>query len=313
MQRLNPQEHQSLLELAVAEFAASTGFPLAFGGFESRGSATVTAITGHRTLSLRGLCVQTGRGLGGRAMAECRPRLTMDYQHSRHITHDYDAQVLGEGIVTLFAFPVLVDGIPRAVLYGGAREGTLAGAEFAQSAAAVSAEFAREIKMQDEIERRAARLAARLTAERESRGLPGPALEALRSSHAELRSIAAAVPDPALRARIAEVERRLASLDAEPGRSRADRPSGAVETPSGSEASVRSRTPCSDSEPVKLTARELDVISHAALGSTNAEIGRALGLTESTIKSYLKTAMAKLEASTRHAAVSAARMQGLIP
>lgn len=317
MQRLDPQAQQTLLELAVAEFAAATRFPLAFGGFEARGTATVTALFGHRTLSLHGLCVQAGRGLGGRALAEHRPRLTMDYRRSRHITHDYDAQVLGEGIVALFAHPVIVDGETRAVLYGGTRDATLAGSAFARSGAAVVADLAREIRTQDEVEQRAACLAARLAAEQQAHhALPGPALETLRSSHAELRSIAAAVPDPILRARLAEVDRRLTTI--ETGAAPGTAPDGSGRGPRAGDtarAEPAPRTAGAGATPdrVRLTPRELDVISHAALGGTNAEVGRALGLTESTIKSYVKTAMSKLQASTRHAAVAAARRHGLIP
>lgn len=317
MQRLDPQAQQTLLELAVAEFAAATRFPLAFGGFDTHGTATMTALFGHRTLSLQGLCVQAGRGLGGRALAEHRPRLTMDYRRSRHITHDYDAQVLGEGIVALFAHPVIVDGETRAVLYGGTREATLAGSAFARSAAAVVTDLAREIRRQDEVEQRAVCLAARLAVEQQARhALPGPALEALRSSHAELRSIAAAVADPTLRARLAEVDRRLTTIETGaahvtasygPGRS-----ARSGDTPHAESVSSTTDTGAPPDR-VHLTPRELDVISHAALGGTNAEIARALGLTESTIKSYVKTAMSKLQASTRHAAVAAARRHGLIP
>ena len=62
-----------------------------------------------------------------------------------------------------------------------------------------------------------------------------------------------------------------------------------------------------------LTARETDVLACAALGSTNAEIAAQLGLREGTIKAYLGTAMSKLDASTRHAAVTRARRAGLLP
>lgn len=306
MQRLDPQAHQNLLDLAVAEFAAATRFPLVFGGFESRGVATVTSITGNRTQSLLGLCVHSGRGLGGRAMIERRPRLTMDYRSSRHITHDYDSQVLGEGIRALFAYPVIVGGATRAVLYGGARTSTFGGAEFAQAAASVGAELAREIEVQDEIDRRATRLAARLATEQAPRGLPGPVLETLRSSHAELRSIAATVHDEALRSRLARLERSLATIEAASPQSSAAQLRIETAQPDTAEAPEGGDAP-------QLTARELDVVSHAALGGTNSEIGQALGLAESTVKSYLKTAMSKLEASTRHAAVATARRHGLIP
>ncbi|QBE47979.1 LuxR C-terminal-related transcriptional regulator [Leucobacter triazinivorans] len=273
------------LDDAVEEFARATRFPLAFGGFESGGISTITALAGHRTLSLQGLRVERSRGLGGRAMSECRPRLTTDYARSRHITHDYDAEIGTEGIVSLFAMPVLVGGAVRAVLYGGTRGGSVPGASFVHAGAAVARELGQEIRVQDEVERRIA--AARERAPQVE--TPAPLLENLRGSHAELRSIMAEVADPALRARLSTLEQRLAGI-----------------------GGPLPRVASADAPAVALSRREIDVLSHAALGRTNAQIGAALGLTESTVKSYMQTTMSKLGVSTRHAAVSAARMRGLI-
>ena len=64
---------------------------------------------------------------------------------------------------------------------------------------------------------------------------------------------------------------------------------------------------------VRLSPRETDVLACAALGATNAEIATTLSLKEVTVKSYLQSAMAKLDASTRHAAVAKARRAGLLP
>ncbi|WP_449409240.1 response regulator transcription factor [Microbacterium maritypicum] len=55
------------------------------------------------------------------------------------------------------------------------------------------------------------------------------------------------------------------------------------------------------------------MLACAALGATNAEIATQLGLREGTVKAYLGTAMSKLDASTRHAAVAKARRAGLLP
>ena len=63
----------------------------------------VTTIVGARTRSIDGLVVHASRGLGGRALVERRPRMTLDYRTSRSITHDYDRAILGEGIATLRA------------------------------------------------------------------------------------------------------------------------------------------------------------------------------------------------------------------
>lgn len=280
---------QRILEEAVEEFARETRFPLAFGGFERRGAATVTSLTGNRTLSLQGLRVQSGRGLGGRALSEARPRLTADYTRSRYITHDYDGEVSREGILTLFAMPVVVQGSVRAVLYGGTRARSGPGTAFVQAANSVATAFGQELRVQEEVARRVASARPDPASE-----LPTPLLEELRSGHAELRSIAAEVADPELRTRLGALEQRLARLG-------------------GGSAQPESAVTAGPVPPVRLTPRELDVISHAALGGTNAEIGRSLGLTESTVKSYLKTAMAKLEASTRLAAVAKARLLSLIP
>jgi DNA-binding NarL/FixJ family response regulator len=64
---------------------------------------------------------------------------------------------------------------------------------------------------------------------------------------------------------------------------------------------------------VRLSVRELDVITQAAAGHRNAEIGRLLGLTEGTVKAYLFSACRKLGVKNRIEAVIAARRLGLIP
>ena len=62
-----------------------------------------------------------------------------------------------------------------------------------------------------------------------------------------------------------------------------------------------------------LTARELDVISQVAMGCTNSEAAQRLSLKPETVKSYLRSAAAKLGTRTRHEAVSRARRLRLIP
>jgi len=270
-----------LLTRAVTEFARQTRFPVAFGGLlDDTGVARVTNIIGNRTTALRGLAVAPDRGLGGRAISELRPRMTGDYGTARQITHDYDSYVLGEGIGTLIAVPVLVDGRPRGILYGGTWGVWNVGGVTAAPAVRVAEELAHQLsdasapKAPDEAE-------------------PAPALSAraqeeLRETYAELRTIAAAVSDQQLRARLANVEQRLAALTtAEPSAQRSDG--------------------------IRLSRRETDVLACAALGSTNAQIAAQLGLREGTVKAYLGTAMSKLDASTRHAAVAAARRRGLLP
>jgi DNA-binding NarL/FixJ family response regulator len=61
-----------------------------------------------------------------------------------------------------------------------------------------------------------------------------------------------------------------------------------------------------------LSARETEVLGLAGKGKTNAEIGRALFISEATVKTHLLRAYAKLGVSSRTAAVTAAMERGLL-
>ncbi|MFB8386875.1 LuxR C-terminal-related transcriptional regulator [Microbacterium sp. NPDC055910] len=273
-----------LVARAVDQLTRRTRFPVAFGGFERDGAVHISAIAGARTRHLEGLVVQAGRGLGGRALVERRPRLALDYRSSRVITHDYDRAVLGEGIATLFAVPVLVGGRARGVLYCGSWSESPVGDVVTGPAFDIASDLATELRVRDEVERR---LAAAMPPT-PAGSLSVSAREELRQSYVELRTIASSVSDSALRDRLEHVERRLAALSAE-----------TADTPA---------------EPdVRLSRRETDVLACAAVGSRNAEIAVILGLKEVTVKSYLQSAMAKLDVSSRHAAVVKARRAGILP
>lgn len=276
-----PASDADLLANAVGSMSQRTGFPVAFGGYEHRDAVEVTAVAGNRTAHIAGLVVHAMRGLGGRALVEHRPRLALDYRSSTQITHDYDRAILGEGIATLFAVPVMVGGRARGVLYAGSWTQTGLADQTARTALAVAADFAVELRVRDEVNRRLA-----LTASTPD-GVDASTREQLRDLYAQLRSIGADTRDGETKRRIGELERRIAQF------SRSD---------AGGAASD-----------VRLSPREVDVLSCAALGETNAEIAAALSLREGTVKSYLQAAMAKLDASTRHAAVMQARRIGLLP
>ena len=275
-----------LVAQAVRELARRTRFPVAFGGLFEDGAVSVTSITGSRTRSLEGLQVRPERGLGGRAMTEQRPRMTSDYGASRQITHDYDGFVLGEGLRTLLAIPIVVGGRSRGVLYAGAWQETPIGGVTTAPAMDVAEAVASELRIQDEVDRRMHAMPPAAQA------LTASAREELRESFAELRSISAEVSDAALRSRLGTLEQKLlAFADGSPSSAATTRPVPVV----------------------RLSPREKDVLSCAALGSTNAEIASQLGLREGTVKAYLGTAMSKLDASTRHAAVARARRAGILP
>lgn len=268
----------------MRELARRTRFPVAFGGLIEEGVVTVTSIVGNRTHSLDGLRVRPERGLGGRAMTELRPRMTSDYGASQQITHDYDGFVLGEGLRTLLAIPIIVGGRSRGVLYAGAWQNAPVGGVTTAPAMTVAEAVASELRIRDEVDHRL-RTAATTTPD-----FTPSHREELRESFAELRSISARVTDAELRERLTRLEQRLLAVAGdEPPRATSPIPT------------------------VHLSRRETDVLACAALGATNAEIASQLGLREGTVKAYLGTAMSKLDASTRHAAVARARRAGLLP
>ncbi|MFV0374361.1 LuxR C-terminal-related transcriptional regulator [Microbacterium sp.] len=260
--------------------ATRTGFPVAFGGFEHDDTIEVSSVAGARTPHINGLIVQAARGLGGRALIERRPRLALDYKNARTITHDYDRAVLGEGISTLLAVPVVVAGRSRGVLYAGSWSQTPLGDAAARNALAVASDLAIELRVREEVQHRLATTVPTPTP------LGGAVREALREMYAELRAVSSDGLDSGIRDRLLRVEQQLARL------------SGGGDAPTAD---------------VKLSPRELDVLACAALGATNAEVAARLRLKEATVKSYLQSAMIKLDASTRHAAVARARQAGILP
>jgi DNA-binding NarL/FixJ family response regulator len=62
-----------------------------------------------------------------------------------------------------------------------------------------------------------------------------------------------------------------------------------------------------------LSGRETEVLRLVAAGHTNAEIGRALFISEATVKTHLLRAFAKLGVSDRTAAVTKAIELGMLP
>jgi len=65
--------------------------------------------------------------------------------------------------------------------------------------------------------------------------------------------------------------------------------------------------------PPVLSPREVEVLRLASVGQTNAEIGRALFISEATVKTHMLRAFSKLGVSGRTAAVTAALALGILP
>jgi DNA-binding NarL/FixJ family response regulator len=62
-----------------------------------------------------------------------------------------------------------------------------------------------------------------------------------------------------------------------------------------------------------LSPREVEVLRLVATGATNADIGRALHISEATVKTHLLRVFGKLDVSDRTAAVTTAMRHGLLP
>jgi signal transduction histidine kinase len=73
---------------------------------DSPGHAVVRWLAGNRTDSLRDLAVPAGQGIGGRVLALGKPVRVTDYLSAPTITHQFDAQVRGEGLAAMLAVPI---------------------------------------------------------------------------------------------------------------------------------------------------------------------------------------------------------------
>lgn len=274
---LRPRDADAL-RAELRRVASATGLPVTFGGEVFDRTLLLSEFVGARTGGLRGLAVRPNSGLGGATVVAARPLAVSDYRRDVTITHDYDGPVLGEGIHSVLAVPVVVDGLTRAVLYGAQRSASPIADLTADFMVGSARRLAAELRIRDEVDRRMRLREAALA--NAGAGMSGA--EQVREVHAELRRLAADSPEgPQLRLLADRLARALGG----------DAP--APEAP--------------------LSVRELDVLTQVALGCTNNEAAQRLSLRPETVKSYLRSAAAKLGTRTRHESVSRARLLRLIP
>lgn len=262
----------------LRHMATDTGLPMVFGGEVHEDTLLLSEFFGTRTGAMRGLAVRPSAGLGGASVVMRRPISVPDYRRSSTITHDYDEPVLSEGIRSILAVPVVVAGKARAVLYGAYRSSAPIGDRTATAMMASAQRLSEELRVRDEVDRR---MRMRETALANFGDQPADT-EQIRSVYADMRRLAAETP--ALAGPLRDLADRLA------GALRGDAPASAP-----------------------LTAREVNVLAQVALGCTNAEAAKRLSLRPETVKSYLRSAAAKLGARNRHEAVSKARLLRQIP
>ncbi|MGV0745258.1 LuxR C-terminal-related transcriptional regulator [Mycolicibacterium sp. XJ870] len=262
----------------LRRMADDTGLPLTFGGEVHGDTLLLSEFFGTRTGAMRGLAVRPSAGLGGATMVARRPISVADYRRASAITHDYDGPVLSEGIRSILAVPVVVDGHARAVLYGAYRQSAPIGDRTAAAMMASAQRLTHELTVRDEVDRRMRMREAQLA----NFGDSAASAEQIRDVHADLLSLAS--DTPALAGQLRDLADRLAHA-------------------------LSGDTPAA----TPLTTREVDVLAQIALGCTNAEAAQRLSLKPETVKSYLRSASSKLGARTRHEAVSKARRLRQLP
>ncbi|WP_218156650.1 response regulator transcription factor [Amycolatopsis saalfeldensis] len=267
---------------ALQALQRATGLPVAMGGPVSAGSRSlvIDQLRGTATRSLQHLQVDTGAGLGGKAVALRRPSTVVDYLSAQGITHKYDRAVAPEQLRAMVALPVCVGESTRAVLYAATRDSITFGDRVLRAATAVVSRLERDIEVEEEVRRR---IAAQAYVPPGEQRLAGEHLEL----HAELLAIADSMHDVEARARLLDVCERL-------------RPDPDTHNTDSGDSGIT------------LSPRELDVLRLVGAGCTNDEISAGLGLRANTVKSYLKHAMRKLDASNRIQAVNRARAAGLL-
>jgi DNA-binding CsgD family transcriptional regulator len=215
-----------------------------------------------------------------------RPLSVADYRKSSGITHDYDAPVVAEGLRSVLAVPVMVNRIPRAVLYGACRSGAPIPGQAADMMVKAADRLAIELRVRDEVDVRFAMHQAETTNTAASTTNP----EHIRAAYAELRQLAAAT-GPVPKQRLRQIADGLLQ----------------------STADTDARQNRAGTTHVELTQREIDVLALISLGHSNKQAAEHLSLRTQKVKTYLRNASAKLGATSRHGAVVTAHLLGIIP
>ncbi|MEV7134616.1 GAF domain-containing protein [Arthrobacter sp. NPDC093128] len=161
------------MKLAIRETAARTGSAVYFAGLVNRTELTITEFFGTATHGLKNLSVQPGEGVGGRALSQARTVWVADYFDSDSITHHHDDAVRIEGLRTMVALPILVDGRARCILYAATRERTSIGECVVTELSASASRISRELAIRDEVDHRVSilRVVQSLAAEPPDRNL----------------------------------------------------------------------------------------------------------------------------------------------
>ncbi|WP_051461475.1 LuxR C-terminal-related transcriptional regulator [Tomitella biformata] len=266
-------EDRAAIRDALARLRLESGLPMLFGGaLTGTDRLQITEFIGAQSGTMRGLRVESGSGLGGKAMALRRPVIVNDYARAEAITHDYDEAVVGEGIRTMVGVPVVVGRSVRAVLYGALRTNVSVGDRVVDSVITAGRVLEQDLAVRDAFEAQSPAVEA----------FPKAGLDAA-AVREQLFELAGRVDDEQIQGQLLRLLKGLPTPD---------------------QIEILTRSP--------LSPRETEVLMHVAVGRTNAVIGEQMGVGAETVKSYLRTAMRKLDVNNRIEAVVAARRGGLL-
>ncbi|KAK1184372.1 LuxR C-terminal-related transcriptional regulator [Streptomyces sp. NBS 14/10] len=262
-----------LLRRAGRNLRRAAAFPVVFGGLRQGDRIPVSTAHGAQTDGLTTIVITPTRGLGGKCWRAGRLQAVTNYADTEDITHDFDAQILGERIVGLCAAPVIVGTRVMGLLYAGYRSAESASADAFRLLEYEARRVAHELHIRDLVDERIRILRVReACTHRDERGRD------LTTIYDRLLTLADETKDP-------DTARELRSL--------------------------LNMSPA-DGGAQDLTPRQTQVIMLVALGLTNEQIAARLGLSILTVKSYLRAAMARLGAHTRYQAVVEAQHRRII-
>jgi DNA-binding CsgD family transcriptional regulator len=187
----------ALLKQTSREVRQAIGGAVAFAGLNENGKVRITAVSGAENKTLTSIVLAPSRGLGGRSWQIGKPLAVEDYETAEDITHDFDDQILGEGIVSLAVAPIIVRRRVRGLLYVGKRSSSKS-SDLVGLLESQARRIAHELNIRDQVDDRLRLLRA---AESATRAAPVD----LGQIHAALREIARRVADPLIAAELREL------------------------------------------------------------------------------------------------------------
>lgn len=293
--RARKDRDRAAVRAALEDLRKNTGVLIVFGGYVADNKVLhLCESIGFSSIKDFNVEVQPGSGVGGRVVSTGKPFGVTEYLRSGVISHEYDDLARQEGIRSLAAIPAIVGDAVRAVLYVAMRTNVRFGEKALAEMTSVGRRLEQHLAVSDALDGGGSGRATSVRAVPSTLGAPvqdstsssefDAALihERMRETHAKLRVLSSRTEDPLTRM---ELESIAADLVA----------------------------PTSSVTAAKLARRELDVLACVAQGKTNIETGQIMGIGAETVKSYLRSAMRKLDAHTRYEAVNAARRIGALP